>query len=140
MENITLYNAYYDKQTERTLYSKTYLFGVDWQGSNAIAIRDKGLISEDKTEIFIPFSIESVKKYIKPKIYSRLSDNERENYFTFSNKDKVVKGIVDFDVTGEKGHTIKDLENNYDDVLTIINVSTFDYGSENMQHWEVLAK
>lgn len=140
MENITLYNAYYDKQTERTLYSKTYLFGVDWQGSNAIAIRDKGLISEDKTEIFIPFSIESVKKYIKPKIYSRLSDNERENYFTFSNKDKVVKGIVDFDVTGEKGHTIKDLENNYDAVLTIINVSTFDYGSENMQHWEVLAK
>ncbi|CAM2079764.1 MAG: hypothetical protein NSGCLCUN01_03992 [uncultured Clostridium sp.] len=140
MEDITLYNAYYDKQTEKTLYSRTYLFGVDWQGSNAIAIRDKGLISEDKTEIFIPFSIETAKKYIKPKAFSRLSENEREKYFTFSNKDIVVKGIVDFDVTGEKGHTKKDLESNYDDVLTIISVSTFDYGSENMQHWEVLAK
>ena len=140
MEDITLYNVHYDKETERNLYSKTYLYGVEWQGSNMITVRDKGLISEDKTEIFIPFSVGSSKKYIKPKLYSRLSNIEKENYFTFSNKDKVVKGIVDFEITGEKGHTVKDLEDKYDDVLTIINVSTFDYGSPNMQHWEVVAK
>lgn len=139
MEDITLYNAYYDKNTEKTLYLKTYLYGVEWQGGNIIAIKDKGIVSADKTEIFVPINATSDKEgYIKPKEYLRLSLDEAKKHFTLRSKDKIVKGIVDFEVTGEKGHTIKDLENEYDDVITITNIMTYDFGSFNMQHWEIV--
>lgn len=49
--------------------------------------------------------------------------------------DYLVKG----DCSGEYGpeHPIRYLAQEYDDVLTISTVSTRDFGSKEMQHWEI---
>lgn len=140
--DITIYNSYYDKNEGKNKYQRTYLRGVNFQTSNSIKNdRVRGLISDDTVSIYIPFTVDSEdKKYIKPKAFNRLSEYERENYFTFNTTDKIVRDIIDFEITGENGENIAYLDNYYDDVYTITNVTTNDNGSLDMQHWRVGAK
>lgn len=140
--DITLYNAYYSKEEGITKYNKSYLKGVNFQSTKSIKLSEtKGLLSSDVVKIFIPFSVDSDgKRYIQPKAYKRLNDDEKHRYFTFNNDDKVVKGIIDFEITGVKPNNLKYLEEMYDDVYNIISVNTNDNGSPSMQHWEVGAK
>lgn len=134
--NITLYNAYYDKSEECTKYKKTYITDVNWQDEQKVTVGDKGIKSADVISIFIPFMANSQdKNYIKPKAYKQL--DSMDTVFTFQAQDRIVKGLIDFEVDGSSGHTIKDLENKYDDVVTILSIITEDYGNINMNHWNV---
>ena len=67
-------------------------------------------------------------------MFRKLSDGERENYFTLSVGDKVVKGEIDFEIAGIKPYSVADLENNYDDVVNIMSAR------ELSSHWEVEGK
>lgn len=140
--DITIYNSYYDKTSGMNKYQKTYLRGVNFQTSNTIKNdRVRGFISDNTISIYVPFEVDAGgKKYIKPKAFNRLSDDERKLYFTFNATDKIVRDIIDFEITGEDGHNIAYLDNNYDDVYTITNVTINDNGSLDMQHWRVGAK
>lgn len=140
--NITLYNSYYDNESGINKYKRTYLYGVNFQASNIIKNdRVRGLIEDNSISIYIPFSVDSKgKKYMKPKAYVRLSEDEREQYFTFNNNDKVVRGIIDFKITGENDKNIAFLESYYDDVYNISTIATNDCGDYNMQHWRVGVK
>lgn len=134
--DITLYNAYYDKVTDITKYKRTYLYGVDWQGKQAVTVSEKGLLSADSIQIFITYNVECGKQYIGPKAFERLTENEKDNYFTFKSGDKIVKGIIDFELTGIKPNNTAYLENYYDDVINIISV----VDCELTRNWEIGGK
>ena len=136
--DITLYNRYYSKEKQCDKYIRTYLRGVNWQGKQAVQVGYKGINSADVISIYIPKGVDSdLKEYISPKKYKDLSEKEKERYFTFTYGDKIVKGIIDFDLTGIKPNNEKYLEESYDDVVTIISTIFNDNGSYNMQHWKV---
>lgn len=134
--DITLYNSYYDKVTDTTKYKRTYLYGVDWQGKQSVTVSEKGLLSADSIQIFIPYDVNYSKQYIGPKAFERLSEHEKDNYFTFKSGDKIVKGIIDFELTGIKPNNADYLEKNYDDVINIISV----VDCELTRHWEIGGK
>ncbi|MFL8712798.1 hypothetical protein Q3304_18650 [Clostridioides sp. GD02377] len=138
---LTLYNKYQGKDSDKTIYKRTYLFGVDYQGAKNVTVTEKGLLSADSVKILVPFSvIARGKMYIDPFAYNKLSEIEKEHYYTFRTGDIVVKGIIGFDITSDKGCILKDLQNKFDDVSIIKSVIKCDFGSMKMRHFELEAE
>ncbi|RXI55278.1 hypothetical protein DP122_05080 [Clostridium tetani] len=125
--DITIYNKFYDSTNDIDKYQRTVIKGVNWQSKRNGTVSDKGLLLADSTLIFI----DKLDNYVSPKRFLKLSDSERPNYFTFTPGDKIVKGEVDFEVTGIKPYRLSDLENGFDDVIDIKSVN------ELATHWEV---
>ena len=125
--DITIYNRYYDNSLGVDMYQRTVIEGVNWQNKRTGTVSDKGLLLADSTLIFV----DKLDNYISPKRFSKLQPNEREKYFTFAFGDKIVKGEVEFEVTGVKPYRIADLESEFDDVITIKSVN------ELSDHFEV---
>lgn len=119
--NITIYNKYYNYADDIEEYQRTIIKNVNWQNKIEGAISNDGLNLANSTLIFI----DDLDNYISPKKFRTLSDKERKKYFTLSVGDKIVKGNIDFEVTGLRPNSIADLENNFDDVVTILTVSKF---------------
>lgn len=117
--DITVYNKYYDLSSDAYKYQRTVIKGVNWQGKRNGTVSDKGLLLADSTLIFI----DKLDNYISPKKFAKLSDEDRTNYFTFTIGDKIVKGEVDFEITGTKPCRPADLENEFDDVIDIKSVN-----------------
>ncbi len=113
--DITLYNKYYDLDSDIYKYQRTVIKGVNWQGKRNGTVSDKGLLLADSTLIFI----DKLDNYVSPKRFAKLSNEDREKYFTFTPGDKIVKGEKDFEITGIKPYRIADLENEFDDVIDI---------------------
>lgn len=113
--DITVYNKYYDLANDVEMYQRTVITGVNWQGKSNGTVTDKGLLLAYSTLIFVDI----LDNYVLPKAFAKLSDAERVNYFTFAPGDKIVKGIVDFEVTGVHSFRISDLEKEFDDVIDI---------------------
>lgn len=128
--DITVYNKYYDKVNDIDRYQKTIIRGANWQGKRNATVSDKGLNREDSILIFV----DKLDNYVSPKRFARLTDDERANYFTFGLNDLVVKGEIDFEITGIKPNSIADLERQFDDVVNILGVSPWS------EHWEVECK
>ncbi|MCW6094742.1 hypothetical protein LAV60_16330 [Clostridium sporogenes] len=117
--DITIYNKWYDSINDVDKYQRTVIKGVNWQSKRNGTITDKGLLLADSTLIFI----DKLDNYISPKKFLKLSNEERPNYFTLNPGDKIVKGEVDFEITGIKPYRIADLESEFDDVIDIKSVS-----------------
>lgn len=117
--DITLYNKYYDVASDTYKYQRIFIKGVNWQGKRNGTVSDKGLLLADSNLIFI----DKLDNYISPKKFTKLSDENREKYFTFAPGDKIVKGEVDFEITGIKPYRISDLESEFDDVIDIKSVN-----------------
>lgn len=114
--DITIYNRYVDADSGVDKYQRTVIKGVDWQGKRNGTVSDKGLLLADSTLIFI----DKLENYVSPKRFKKLSNEERPKHFTFdSNGDKIVKGEVDFEITGVRPYRIADLEKEFDDVVNI---------------------
>lgn len=80
--DITLYNTYYDKESDKQLYIKTHIYGVNFQGKKASIMSDKGLVSQDIFNVYIPFdSNTDGKKYIEPKKYEQLEEYKKDSFF-----------------------------------------------------------
>lgn len=125
--DITIYNRYYDNSLGADRYQRTVIKGVNWQGKRTGTVTDKGLLLADSTLIFA----DKLDNYIRPKKFAKLEPLEREKYFTFAPGDKIVKGEVEFEVTGVKPYRIADLESEFDDVITIKSIN------ELSDHFEV---
>lgn len=141
--DITIYNI--TNVNGATYYNKTIIKDVNFQTVCSVKNdRVRGIISDDVVSVYIPFFSDfSGKEYVKPKVYKRMIRDgimDFDRYFTLDNNDKVVKGIIDFELTGEKDNNIAYLENFYDDVYNITTIATNDNGSLYMQHWRVGAK
>jgi len=128
--SVTIYNKYYDNLSGYDKYQRTIIENVDWQGKSNATVTDKGLLMADSVLIFV----DKLANYISPKKFAILSDAARVNYFTLGMSDKVVKGVIDFEVTGLKPYSIANLESIYDDVVNIISTRPLS------DHWEVECK
>ncbi|WP_035293785.1 DUF6751 family protein [Clostridium sp. KNHs214] len=117
--DITIYNKYYDAANDVDKYQMTVIKGVNWQGKRNGTVSDKGLLLADSTLIFI----DKLDNYVSPKRFARLNDTERTNYFTLAPGDKIVKGKINFEITGIKPYRVADLENEFDDVINIKSVN-----------------
>lgn len=134
--DITLYNKVYDRDTGTNRYYRTVLKGVNWQDTTAVQPTDKGIVSADVAEIYIPFTAETEKQFRKPKNF--VKETEKTGFFTVEAGDLVVRGIVEDELTSAKDE--ERLKNAYDDVRVIAVVETNDNGSPEMQHWNVTAE
>lgn len=117
--DITIYNKYYDLSSETYKYQRTVIKGVNWQGKRNGTVSDKGLLLADSTLIFI----NKLDNYVGPKRFSKMQPMEREKHFTFAPGDRIVKGEVDFEVHGVSPYRISDLENEFEDVITIKSIT-----------------
>lgn len=118
-DDVTIYNKFYDFASDVDRYQRTVIKGVNWQGKRNGTVSDKGLMLADSSIIFI----DKLNNYVSPKRFAKLTDVERTNYFTFTPGDKIVKGEVDFEVTGVKPYRLADLENEFDNVIDIKSVN-----------------
>lgn len=131
--NITLYNAYLDDD-DNTKYARTIIKCVNWQDEIKSTVTDNGLQSANVIAVYVPVTAMCEKEYIEPKAYAKLSNSERDKYFTLKAEDKIIKGEYFNEVKG-----VKDF-NKIDNIATIQGVIDNRFGSLNMQHWEVECK
>jgi len=143
---VTIYNVTEDPDTLDIDYNITVLLGVFLDRSQARNIEKSGLRDADSATLFIPFSVKAVdgitgakKKYIGPKAYRGLADTS--GYWTLE-AGGVSSGVDCFFVKGiyvsKDGY--KHIREYNDDVYDVTTVDTRDFGSEDMQHWQVGAR
>ena len=102
---------------------KHLIDNVFWDDSLGVNL-DSGYENADKVNIFIPFDKNDLSNYKEPKQYNGIG-------WTLQNGDFIIKGdVVETEVNG-----IKDLKNY--EVFEITVIDKKDFGSPNMQHFEI---
>lgn len=117
-EICTIFNRIYDPILRRYILQPTVITGVFWQEALGARMSHEKLYESNEVHIFIPFTAEATRTFGVPDEFEK----NPTLYFTFRPEDKIVRGIT----SGKS--------------LTIISINTFDYGSKDMRHWEVVAK
>ena len=133
--DMTIYNQLPGE--DGAVYYRTHLRGVNWQDSKQVVVVANGFATKNVTQVFVPFDVETEKEYCKLMEY-RSADKDK--HFTLDNGDIAVRGIVEFDLTGEPRKDFKALKHTHNDVMIITSVVTCDIGSREMQHWELEVK
>lgn len=117
----------------------TILRGVMLQASKGVNVRESGLESADAVNLYIPFSAKAVdvvtgtpKTYIGPQSFFKAAD--KSNLWTLSYKGN--GGMTCF-VKGEFVSDDMTVVLSHDDCYNVTKVDAMDYGSPDMQHWEV---
>lgn len=140
---VTVYNLTRDtdKATFETVTDLrcTILRGVFLQATKAANVRATGLEGADAATLYIPFAAEAVdgitgakKRYAEPKEYWAADD--RSELWTLSwNGD----GGETFFVKGEFVTDKEGVARAHDGCYQVTKVDAMDYGSADMQHWEV---
>lgn len=143
---VTIYNVGENPDTLEQEYNITFLRGVFLDRREASLIEKTGLRDADVATLFIPFSVNAVdaltetpKQYISPKAYRQLEDTS--GYWTLEGGG-LLSGQDSFFIKGEvvnySGYAkMREL---YDDVYDITTIDTRDFGSPDMQHWQVGAR
>lgn len=140
---VTVYNVSQetDKDTfeDVTRLYATVLKGVLLEASKAVNVRESGLESADAVNLYIPFSVKAVdgvtgkaRRYAKPQEYWKAAD--RSELWTLS-----VNGNGG-DTFFVKGEFVTDNQTEalaHDDCYNVTKVDTKDFGSPDMQHWQV---
>ena len=96
--DITLYNRKLDKVTRQYVYKRTVLYGVHWYTDQKVAVSDKGLESADSIKIRVPMAGRK-ETFLEPEEYAKKEDVT--GFFTASNGDVFVKGILEDEITKE---------------------------------------
>lgn len=124
-EDITVINQYLDKETKTKKYKVSYLKGF-WSSNDGISINGTQLIKSDGLTAKILIKDSRNAKYQMPKEFEK-----EQKSWTLQVNDYLVKGIVkDFTTTNK-------LLEDYSEVMKITNISTKDYGSEDMWHFAI---
>jgi hypothetical protein len=127
--SMSVFNKYTD-ENKNIIFKKHLIDNVFWDDSKGIN-SNLGYENADAVNVFIPKNQNDMSGYVKPKKYKGLN-----NTWTLENGDFIVKGN-----TEESSVTsIKELLKKYDDVFTISLADDKDFGSANMQHFEIRGK
>ena len=120
----------------------TILRGVMLQASKGANVRESGLEGADAANLYIPFVVEAVdgktgaaKTYAKPQEFAKAAD--RSGLWTLSYNGNGGETVF------VKGEFISDnmtVVQYHDDCYKVTKVDAMDYGSADMQHWEVGGK
>lgn len=121
-KDITVINKYFNKIEKAPKYKVSHIHGF-WSSDDSISINGTQI---RKADGYYAMILMSEKEYQQPKDFS-----ENQKGWTLQNEDYLVKGIV------KEFTTIAKLIEDYQEVMKITKISTADYGSENMQHWEI---
>lgn len=121
-KDITIINKWFNKETKNDEYKISHVKGF-WSSNEGISISGTQLIKNDGVIVRI---LMSEQDYHSPKEFK-----ENGIGWTLQNDDYIVKGLID------KVDTLTKLKSEYDDVMKITKVSVKDYGSTDMQHYEV---
>jgi len=81
--SVTIYNKVYDRDEGSNKYYRTVLKGVNWQDATKVLPSDTGVVSADVAEVYIPFLIDTEKKYCSP-----------VNFNSEQEKDKLLQRIL----------------------------------------------
>lgn len=104
-------------------YKKHLIENVFWDDSLGINV-DTGYENADKVNIYIPFNKNDLSSYVEAKQYNG-------NGWTLQNGDFIIKGNINInEVNG-----IKDLKDYEVFEINVIDIK--DFGSPNMQHFEI---
>jgi hypothetical protein len=131
--DITVYNKYTDPVTLTDKYRRTVIHNVQWFVTETAKRVDTGRNADDKAYVIIPFSSAQEDVFLTPFEYNSIED--KSGFFTLAPSDRIVRGIIDYEVTGR----ISELEKAYD-TYTITALDTRDFGNDHMKHWAVTAK
>lgn len=140
---VTLYNVTHEVDTSTmqdvTKLYVTVLEGVLLSASKAANVRASGLESADAVNLYIPFSVKAVdgvtgkpKTYIGPQSFFKAAD--KSGLWTLSYNGN--GGMTCF-VKGEFVSDNMTVVLSHDDCYNVTKVDAMDYGSPDMQHWEV---
>lgn len=142
---VTIYNIV--QETDPTTLDEvekvytTILRGVMLQASKGVNVRESGLEGADAANLYIPFAAEAVdgntgaaKTYAKPQEFVKATD--RSGLWTLSydgngGETLFIKG--EFVFNGANLNVVR----YHDDCYNVTKVDAMDYGSPDMQHWEV---
>ena len=120
---MTIYNKCLDPFTHKTIYKKHLIENVFWDDSLGINT-NLGHENADKVNVYIPYDKNDLTNYKSPKQFNGEG-------WTLQNGDFMVKGEIDLDnISG-----IKELSQYDAFVMTICDNK--DFGSPNMQHFEI---
>ncbi len=127
-----------DKLNETTVNHITVLEGVLLIASKAANVRATGLEGADSVNLHVPFGVKAVdgvtgeeKTYIDP-VEGWKKEQDKSKVWTISIGTVFVKGKV---IEPDASRTA--LELGYDDVYQVTKVDKIDFGSPDMQHWEI---
>lgn len=131
---ITVYSLTENAVTFEKVYNITVLKGVLVDESQGANVLKSGLTTADAATVFIPFWVDAgLKAFIQEKEYERLAADEQIKHWTLrTGKDFFIRGEVI-----EPGRTRQQLEEMYDGVYSITTVDTKDFGTADMQHWQI---
>lgn len=125
---MTVYNKYTDAN-KNVYYKKHLIDKVFWDDAKSVN-QNLGYENTDEVNIYIPKNKNNMKDYVKPKEFDGV-----QNKWTLHEGDFIVRGNIDLpQISG-----IKELSK-YNDVFTITLVDDKDFGSFNMQHFEIKGK
>ena len=127
--SMSVYNKYTDEE-KNVIFKKHLIDNVFWDDSKGINI-NTGYEKADDVNVFIPKNQNNMSGYVEPKKYKGLNGT-----WTLENGDFIVKG----NAAENEVLSLKDLAKKYDNVFTISLVDDKDFGSINMQHFEIRGK
>lgn len=112
-------NRIYDAGLRKYIWQKTQIAGVFWEDNFAASIKKDWIHGEHRCRIFIPFTAKGERPFADAGVF----DKNPTAFFTLRPEDRIVRG---WDSTSA--------------FLTIMQVITLDFGSADMQHWEVIGR
>lgn len=121
-----VFNRYVQPLTKAVTFKKHIIDNVFWDDIKA-TIQDKGYDKRNTVQVFIPKDKNDISAYVEPKEY------DGETNWTLNIGDIIVKG----DVEETEVNRLSELSSKYENVFTILTVDNKDYGSSNMQHFEI---
>lgn len=117
----------------------TILRGVMLQASKAVNVRESGLEGADAVNLYIPFSVDAVngktgtaKTFAKPQAFNAAAD--KAGLWTLSYNGNGGETVF---VKGEFVSDNMTIVRAHDDCYNVTKVDEKDFGSADMQHWEV---
>lgn len=140
---VTVFNVDEDLDTVLPIVNAAVIRGVFLDISEGSNVQESGLESASKAVLYIPFSADAVdavtgekKAYIGPKEYQSAPD--KSLYWTLR-KATDQSAAPCFFVKGEVNEPVEysAAKNRFDYVFDVKTVDLRDFGSKDMQHWEV---
>lgn len=132
-DTVTLFNRFYDPDTDEEKYYPTLLENVNLVETKGANVTKSGMDSADASKLFIDLGT-LPKKYMEPKAWDALSEAEKANYITFHPTD-------DFFIKGDQ--TSLELPEScvyewaHDAMDSVYKVTTVDKYEDIMPHFEV---
>lgn len=132
-DTVTLFNRFYDPDTDETKYYPTLLENVNLVETKGANVTKSGMDSADAAKLFIDLG-GLTKKYMEPKAWDALPEREKPNYITFHPTD-------DFFIKGDQ--TSLELPEScvyewaHDSMDSVYKVTTVDKYEDIMPHIEV---